>query len=284
MMLALLVGGGCERKSGPGGKVVGTRPRVASLVPAATDLLIAMGAGDHLVAISNYDVTREATTGLPRVGDYQTFDWEQIAALRPDVMIVFMTPDRMPAGLKQRADGLGIRLVNVRTERLSDIVNETENLGRVVGEEAKAAREVSRIVWQIVSAAERVRGRERVRTLLVRDKNAEGVVGRENFLNDALEAAGGDNVVKATGWPSIDRELLMTLKPEVIIQLLPEAGAQTVQEAKRVWGTMPDIPAVANGRVYVMTDWWVQNSGSHVGEMAARFVGILHRSDQRGRQ
>ena len=44
----------------PAGKVI---PRIASLVPAATDLLLAMGAGDHLVAVGNFD---NAPQELPR--------------------------------------------------------------------------------------------------------------------------------------------------------------------------------------------------------------------------
>ena len=39
-------------------------PAVASLSPAATDLLIGMGAGDHLVAVSNFDADRDDIRGL----------------------------------------------------------------------------------------------------------------------------------------------------------------------------------------------------------------------------
>src|SRR5205807_2554340 len=45
--------------------------RVASLAPAATDLILGMGAGDHLVAVSNYDAAEIGGRKLPQVGDYQ---------------------------------------------------------------------------------------------------------------------------------------------------------------------------------------------------------------------
>src|SRR2546430_3420746 len=35
-------------------------------------------------------------------------DWEQIRALRPAVMIRQFAPDRVPTGLKERTDALGI--------------------------------------------------------------------------------------------------------------------------------------------------------------------------------
>src|SRR5690348_14403504 len=76
---------GCDRE--PGSSVAGAPtstpamscPSIASLVPAATDLIIAMGSGDQLVAISNFDQDRPETHGLPKVGDYLTNDWERLA-------------------------------------------------------------------------------------------------------------------------------------------------------------------------------------------------------------
>ncbi|MGE5610443.1 MAG: ABC transporter substrate-binding protein [Bacillota bacterium] len=248
---------------------------MASLVPAATDLLIGMGAGDHLVAISNYDVDRPETRGLPRVGDYQSFDWEQISAARPDVMMVFMSPERVPEGLRQRAEQLKIRLLNVRTERLEEIYEAMAKLGEVVGEREKAAAAQRELRAQVEAVRQKVAGRVKVRTLIVREKNADGVVGRGTFLNDILEIAGGENVIQAEGWVNIDREMLLSLKPEVILELLPEASPQVVEEAKRFWDGLQEVPAVRDGRVYVMTEWYGQQPGSHVGELAGKFAEVL---------
>src|SRR2546426_11082993 len=77
-------------------------PTLASLSPAATDLLVGMGAGDHLIAVSNFDAERDETRGLDRVGDYRTQDWEKLSALRPQKMIIQMRPDRLPPGLRDR--------------------------------------------------------------------------------------------------------------------------------------------------------------------------------------
>src|SRR3954468_2363524 len=62
--LAVAGGFGCDRRDamGHGATTSPTtqpgRKTVASLVPAATDLLLGMGAGDRLVAGRNYDVPR----------------------------------------------------------------------------------------------------------------------------------------------------------------------------------------------------------------------------------
>jgi iron complex transport system substrate-binding protein len=276
LTLLVLLFIGCDGKPASPAAPAGTRPRVASLVPAATDLLLGMGAGDHLVAISNYDIDREGTRSLPRVGDYQSLDWERLSVLRPDIMIVFMTPDRMPEGLKQRADRLGIKLMNVRTERLEDVFLQWAALGKAVHEEKKAEAAIARLRSQLDEVRKHVAGKPKVRTLIVREKGADGVVGVDNFLNDALEIAGGENVVRTPGWPSIDREMLLSLKPEVIIQLLPEASPQVVGEAKQFWAALPHVPAVASGRVHILTQWFTLQPGSHLGQTAKMLASLLH--------
>src|ERR1700735_1713239 len=69
----LLLTTSCDKSTPPA-----TQPAtktIASLVPAATDLLIGMGARDRLLAVSTYDRQRPDVAGLPRVGDYQNVDW-----------------------------------------------------------------------------------------------------------------------------------------------------------------------------------------------------------------
>src|SRR5690349_17182755 len=100
---------GCDRGGAAGtppatAPAARAAPTVASAVPSATDLLVGRGAADHLVGVANVGgVDEPATRGLPRIGDYQTFDWEKLADIRPDILVVFMSEDRMPLGLKQQA-------------------------------------------------------------------------------------------------------------------------------------------------------------------------------------
>src|SRR5512133_3132877 len=86
LLCGLVLSAGCSDRAG---KPTATRPAgvtVASTVPAATDLILGMGAGEHLVAVSKYDKDRPDVSGLPLVGDYLSTDWEMLARVRPDVL------------------------------------------------------------------------------------------------------------------------------------------------------------------------------------------------------
>jgi iron complex transport system substrate-binding protein len=193
-------------------------------------------------------------------------------------MIVQGRPERMPAGLAPRAQSLGIQVVNIQIDTLDDIYTATGILGNALQAPANAQHEVARIKGQLDAVRQHVAGKPKVRALIVVDSSGQYVAGHGTFLSDLLEIAGGENVVpKESGpWPSVDREMLLSLKPDVILQLLPSATPQVLEKAKAVWPTLADLPAVKNGRVYPITEWYTQQPASHVGDTAGLFADKLH--------
>lgn len=277
LLLAALVG--CKPGGGGGTSNQPPKPKpptVASFVPGATDLIIGMGATDHLVAVSPYDRQPEVS-GLPRAGDYERYDWEQIATLRPDVMIIFTAPERQPPALKDRAASLNIQLVNIQTERIDDIYPVLSRLGELLNEKDKADDAAKKLRDGLSNVESKTRGRPPVRTLIVREKTyQEGVVGAANFLDDTLRIAGGVNVMTEVGWPKIDRERLLTLAPDAIFHLLPDAAPQVVEQASRLWADHPQLPAVRGRRVHIFTESWVQQPGTRLPDLAEAMAKRLH--------
>jgi len=235
-----------------------------------------MGLSDRLVAVSNFDPNRDATLNLPRVGDYQTTDWERLATLRPSIMVTQFAADRLPIGLQQKAGDLNIKLVNLPITRLDDIYHAMTTLGDALGESARGVANQKALRSQIDAIRSSSAGRK-VRALIIVDESGRGVVGRDNYLNDILEAAGGENVIRppSSPYPSIDREQLLDLDPEVIFQLLPDASPQVQSAAKQIWQSLPQLQAVKNGRVHIFTQRFVLQPSQHVGELAEQFSKAL---------
>jgi len=235
-----------------------------------------MGAADRLVAVSNFDVPAEESRSLPRVGDYQTVDWEKLAQIKPSAMIVQFDANRIPPGLEQRADRLGITIVNISNDRLTQVFSTMDQLGAAMSFDARPA--VDRLRSQLDRVSKSVAGKVPIRTMMVMDDAAQSVVGSDTFLGDVLKIAGGENVF-ADGekrYLTIDHEKLVALQPAVILCLRPSATGQEVERAKRTIATFTDVPAVRDGRVYVLTEPWMLLPGYHVGEMAERFAALLH--------
>ena len=254
------------------------QPSVASLSPAATDILLGIGAGDHLAAVSNYDAGRAEIEGLPRVGDYRTQDWEKLAALRPAKMVIQLHPDRTPAGLRDRAKGLGIELVNIQIDDLADVFDAIPTIAAAAGEPEKGDAALKKLREKFGLVHQRVAARPKVRALVVVDVGGRSVAGPGTFLHDILVAAGGENAAANLNnpWPTVDREKIAQLQPQAVIHLLPEASPQTLAQAKQFWAAMPDLPAVRNKKVHYLTDWFVMLPGYHLGDLAEQFALVLH--------
>jgi len=254
--------------------------RIASVTPAGTDLVIGIGEADHLVGVSNYDDDRQGTAGKPRIGDYQNINWEKLAGLNANVLLLQYAQDRVPPYVQQRAADLGLKVVNLKLDTIDDICEGTIDLGTALGQPQKGRTAADALRGQLAAVAKRVAGLSRVRTLLVTDDQDFALAGPGEFLDEALQIAGGQNAAAPLGkpYPEVDREMIMSLAPEVIIRLVPDGDKkpQVVEQGNRIWASMPDLPAVKNHRVYVLTDWYSELPGFRIGELAAKFADLLH--------
>jgi len=215
------------------------------------------------------------------VGDYRSIDWEKLAQIRPAAMIVQFRPDKMPAGLEDRATTLGIKLVNIKNNSLPDLVATVCQVGDALGERPKSDAAVMALQLQLDAVEARVAGKSPVRTLITRSESSRlACVGGGNYLDDVLTLAGGENVLKGgdNSYPEIDRERLLTLNPDVVIVLLPSASPQVVKQAEDFWRSVPQVEAAKNHRIHILTDSDVLLGSLSLGKLAERFADILHPS------
>lgn len=278
--LILLIGGCDNPASSPQATRGNKRPTVASLVPAATDLILAMGLREQLVAVSNWDAPRPELDNLPRVGDYRTTDWEKLARLKPDVMVVQFAPGKMPPGMEERAREQLIKLVNVRINTLDDINQTITALGGELNASQSANDLWAEMCRKLNTIRDRTKATKPVPVLLARGATTLAAVGGGNFLDELLTLSGGRNVLGQgdNSYPTLDSEKLLQLNPSVIIVLLPGESAQVVGQARQFWTSMSELSAVRSGRVHILTDPWLLLPGASVTRTAERFHELLHPS------
>ncbi len=268
---------GCDRAAPAPATTRAARPTIASTVPAATDLIVGMGGRDQLVAVSTYDRNRPDVASLPKAGDYQTADWELLATLRPTVLLTAIRPDREPAGFRDHAAALHIDVQNIQVDRLDDLAPAIDRLGVALGNPAMAAVANRGIAARLAAVASRAATRPKVPALIVYSPDATAVAGPGTYLDDLLREAGGTNVLPTTmqPWPTIDRELLLSLHPAVVLQLLPDAKPQELAQARATWA---QLPSGAVGRVCTITDAYATQPGWHLPDLAEQFARCLHPS------
>jgi iron complex transport system substrate-binding protein len=137
--------------------------RVISIIPATTEMLFAMGAGDRVIAIGSYDHYPPEAQKLPRVGALIDPNVEQILQMRPDLVVLYSTQTE----LRRRLERANIPYYSYMHKGLGDITQTIRSLGSRVGVEDAANILADRIEKQLADIRERVANRPRPKTLLV---------------------------------------------------------------------------------------------------------------------
>lgn len=254
--------------------------RIVSLIPAASEMLFALGAGSQIVAVSSFDDYPPDVLGLPRVGALLDPDLERILSLRPDLVIVYDSQ----IDLRRQLERAAIPTFVYKHAGLADVTATIRQLGQRVGRGEQAGRLVRRIDESLEDIRKRVAGRPRPQTLLVLGRDAltlRGIYasGGVGFLHDMLSAAGGDNVFATVRQESVQAtsELILSRRPEVILELRPGAMTPDILKGERaVWQALTSVPAVRAGRIAIVTDSRTVVPGPRVAEGTELIARVLH--------
>ena len=237
-------------------------------------MIVAMGLKDRIVGVSAWEADPELKK-RPVVGDYERVDWEKLSELRPGFLVVQGRVERLPPGLKQRSDQLGIELVDLQIDRLGDIDLAVKRLGSVLNE-SNAADAFVQAQRRRLSKYDNVAPNQAVPALIVHSENGKSVAGRDNFLDDVLQLAGGVNVIEAKGYVTLDQEKLLTLRPTVVFILMPGASEATVAAAIQSVKSVDTMPAVKDNRIIAITRADALLPASATPELVREFYEQLH--------
>jgi iron complex transport system substrate-binding protein len=253
--------------------------RVVSIIPATTEMLFAMGAGDRVVAVGSYDRFPPEVQKLPRVGALLDPDVERIISLRPDLVIVYATQ----ADLKTQLERAHIPIYSYAHRGLPDITDTVRALGARIGAADSANALAARMEREVADVRARVANRPRPRTLLVfgrergalRGLDASGGVG---FLHDMLEAAGGADVLADIKQQAVQMstEMVLARSPEIVVELHYGRGDRIASTDMRAWDALPALPAVRNHRVYLLEGEEFVVPGPRVGLATERLARTIH--------
>jgi iron complex transport system substrate-binding protein len=258
-----------------------TPRRIISLVPATTEMLYVMGAGNRIAGVSDYDRFPPEVARLPKVGGLIDPNVERVISLKPDLVIVYDTQ----TDLKQQLERARIPMFRYVHRGLPDITETMRTLGARIGAKDAANAAAARIEAQLAAIKARVAGRPRPSTLLVFGRDAGALrhidaSGGYGFLHDVLELAGGTDVLGDLKQQSVDvsTEMILRRAPEAIIELHYGESLQTerIEDERKVWNALPSVPAVKNNRVYLLRGDEFVVPGPRIVIAAERFAQTLH--------
>jgi iron complex transport system substrate-binding protein len=260
--------------------------RVVSLLPAATEIVAALGMMDHLVGVSHECDYPEAARTKPRVTgceihsthlasseidrwvtdklstgqDLFTLNEILLRELRPDVILTQRLCDVCApahgsvAALAQTLPGPP-RVVNLEPSTLEDILSNIQTVADVLGNSQAGiclVQSLRRRVREVAQRAQSAAHRPRIAVIEWLDP----IFCSGHWTPELVEIAGGEEVLGLKGRDSVRRSWseLEALQPSIVVIA---CCGQTAERASQDWDRLRSMPevnalsAVRNGNVFV---------------------------------
>jgi iron complex transport system substrate-binding protein len=284
LLSAIIVGLGligCERGAPPKGELRAADDardtvqlqaparRVVSLIPAATELLFAIGAGSSVVGRTQYCDYPPAAQAVANLGDGIKPSIEAVLAQRPDLVVLYNSGQN--AAVAGRLGELGIPHLRINTDALSDVPRISRLLGLLTGH-SREADSVIAVFDTALAHATVTPSARRPKVLLLVWEQPPMTIGRGSFLSELIERAGGENlfadVTTSSGVVSI--EAVASRNPDLIL---------TTTEGPVAFATRPEwqvVPAVKRRR-------FLRVSGSEFNRPSPRAPSAIRELAQRMR-
>jgi iron complex transport system substrate-binding protein len=248
--------------------------RVVSLVPSATDLVVALGGLPQLVGRTRYD-RAPAVAAVSSLGGGLDPDLEKLTALRPDLVLTWAPSRTSPLRTALAAGGSAIYATPTRDT--SSFYAAVVALGTLLGRDS-AAGALARTVRDTLAAVHAsVAGRPTPTVLYVVWGDPPMTVGPQTFVGELIRIAGGRNAFDdaTSDWPVVSMEDVVRRAPDVIVLSVGDDSTQGAERLQHAPGWR-SLAAVRAGRVVALPADLLERPGPALGDAARRLARAIH--------
>ena len=229
--------------------------KIISTAPSNTEVLMALGLGDKLVAIDKYSTDIEGiNTELPQI-DFLNPDAETIIGLEPDIVIAsgHNKTGSVEDPFKAISEA-GIPVVYIpSSDSIDGIYQDIEFIADVVNERSKGKEIVDDMkaqVEEIKAIGDTITDKKSV-YFEISPAPYLSSFGKSTFLNEMIEIIGAKNIFEnEEGWVSPTAEAIIDANPDVIITNAGYMENPTEEiKSRDAW---ENVNAIKNNEVYLV--------------------------------
>ncbi len=285
--------------------------RVVSLLPAATEIVAALGQTEALVGVSHEcdyppgveelprvtrceihgnarpsdEIDRWVTETLPATGTLYTLDEQRMRELRPDVIITQRLCDVCAVGYDTVTAFAATlpgppRVVNLEPSRLADVFDDVRRVGAALGVADNAALVVGALQARVEAVAARVAGARRRRCVLLEWIAPPFRTG--HWGPELVALAGGVEPIARAGEDAIriPWDDVVAAAPEVLVLACCGFDVERTLADVPLLRARPgwhELPAVAGDDVWIVDgSAYFSRPGPRLVDSLEILAGILH--------
>jgi iron complex transport system substrate-binding protein len=221
--------------------------RLICLLPSIVDDVYALGAGEDVIAVSDFvkypaEARNKRSVGLPLSPSFET-----IVVLHPDLVLADGgLNNNQTIGQLEKA---GITVFYLETHGLEGVYKSIFEVGMALNRNAQAHALVERLHARVAAVRQRVQGKPVVSILMPIWYDPILTIGRHAYITELIQIAGGRSVTDDLPgeWPQIGMESVMARAPQGLLLI---RGSQMSMDQIRNRPGWQSLAAIRNNRVY----------------------------------
>lgn len=235
--------------------------RIVCLTEETTETLYRIGAGDLVVGVSGYTVRPPEARKKPKVSAFLTAKFDEILALRPDLVVGFSD---LQADLAKELIRRGVPVVVFNQRSVAEILQTIRMTGALVGRADEAARLADELAGGLRRHAEAAASLPR-RPRVFLEEWHEPLISGIRWVSELAELCGADDVFPETRAEQgakgriVDPAEVVRRAPEVVIASW--CGRKASREAIAGRAGWDAVPAVRDDQLHEIKSTYILQPG-----------------------
>lgn len=259
---------GYEVKTGQVNKIVALSPHLAEMVFTA-------GAGDKLIATVDHADYPEAAKSIPSLGPYNAWGYEQVLALKPDLVLIWLTANG--PHVAERLKQLGLNVYVSEPRDFKTIARTILDIGQLAGTQAIANQHASTFMQAIRHLEIENREKSELSVFYQVWQKPLYTINGDQMISKVIDLCGGRNIF--TGLtslaPVVSFEALLAENPDVII-----GGARPAEKQHWLehWQNWNSLKAVASNNLYFINPDLLNRQTTRILQGARQLCSVLNKA------
>jgi iron complex transport system substrate-binding protein len=250
--------------------------RIASLSPAATEILFAIGVGKDIVCTDQFSNFPEEAKAIPHVRDMVKIDPEDISKFQPDVVFLGTSIQTKLAEVLRSA---GFSVVHDDPRSIADIYAWIRSIGTIVNREREAEALIASMQKGFADLQKKAKMMNSAcaKCRLYIEEWHQPPFASGNWVPEVARIAGGEQFPIPPGAlsPEVSLEQVEQWNPDLIVISWCGAGALASKELLLQRPGWDRLKAVNQGKVRVIDDSLLNRPGPRLVDGAQRLYGWM---------
>jgi iron complex transport system substrate-binding protein len=241
--------------------------KIVSLIPSNTEIAFALGLGEQVVGVSDFDNYPEEATTKEKIGGME-INIEKIISLQPNLVLAHASAMNGTEGLQQLRDaGLTVLVIN-DAQNFEQVYDSIAMIGKATGENKKAEELIKSMQDKLAKIKAKAGEIKEKKNVFVEVSPAPEVftTGKNTFMDDMITLINAENIANdQEGWIKIDQEVMIDRNPDVIVTTYGYYTENAVEQvlARQGW---ENVNAIKNKQVIDVDSDRVTRSGPRIVE------------------